>query len=109
MMKKKQSNNPFVFSTNPDFMKSENEEDVTTPEPNMQKLKIKLDTKHRAGKIVTIIDGFIGKTEDAEALGKILKTKCGTGGVVKDNQILLQGDYKTKAISILQQLHYKVS
>jgi translation initiation factor 1 len=75
----------------------------------MQKLRIKLDTKQRAGKVVTLIEGFKGKESDAEILGKLLKTKCGTGGSVKDNIILIQGDYKNKVLQLLQQLQYKVS
>ncbi len=109
-MKKKQQQNPFVYSTNPELMKAYDEtHECETLAPAAQKLKVKLDTKQRAGKVVTLIDGFVGKKEDAEILGKLLKTKCGTGGAVKDNQILLQGDYKTKVIALLQQLHYKVS
>lgn len=107
--KNKNNNGLFVFSTNPDYMQEIPQEEAETLAPTLQKLKVKLDTKHRAGKVVTLVEGFIGKAEDAEALGKILKTKCGTGGSVKDNLILLQGDYKNKIIQLLQQLQYKVS
>ncbi len=100
---------PFLYSTNPDLMKKETVAEEETLPPALQKLKIKLDTKQRAGKVVTMIEGFKGKTEDAETLGKLLKTKCGTGGSVKDNIILIQGDYKNKVLQLLQQLQYKVS
>ena len=70
--------------------------------------KLALDSKHRAGKVVTLITGFIGKQEDLEILGKNLKTKCGTGGSAKDAQIIIQGDYKVKVVQLLQQLKYKV-
>lgn len=110
MTKKKWSNDsPFIYSTNPDLMKEEEPEEQDTPAPAMQKLKIKLDTKQRAGKVVTLIEGFKGKADDAEILGKLLKTKCGTGGSVKDNIIIIQGDYKNKVLQLLQQLQYKVS
>ena len=110
MSKKKWSTDQlFVYSTDPEMMKPSEPEAEHTPSPHLQKLRIKLDTKQRGGKVVTLIEGFVGKMADAEALGKVLKTKCGTGGSVKDNIILIQGDYKNKVIQLLQQMQYKVS
>lgn len=75
--------------------------------PNaQQKLRVKLDTKQRAGKVVTLIEGFVGTNDDLEALGKQLKTKCGTGGSAKDGIILIQGDYKEKIILWLREWGY---
>ena len=96
MSKKKSSSSGIVYSTNPDFRM----EDETTPEetlpPKQQKLKVRLDTKQRAGKAVTLVEGFSGTTDDLEQLGKQLKTHCGTGGSVKDGQIIIQGDQRDK-------------
>lgn len=98
----------FVYSTNPDaFPKEDLPEEETLP-PQQQRLRVLLDSKHRAGKIVTLVDGFIGREADLESLGKTLKTKCGTGGSVKDRQIIIQGDYKARVIQFLQQLKYHV-
>jgi translation initiation factor 1 len=52
------------------------------------------------------VEGFEGKTTDLEALGKAIKTKCGTGGSVKDGQIIIQGDYKEKVLLLLKTLGY---
>lgn len=71
-----------------------------------QKLRVKLDSKQRAGKIVTLVDGFSGTVDDLEALGKQLKTKCGTGGSAKDGLIIIQGDYKEKIIAWLRDWGY---
>ena len=71
-----------------------------------QKLRIKLDSKQRAGKIVTLIEGFVGNNDDLEALGKQLKTKCGAGGSAKDGLIIVQGDYKEKIIAWLRDWGY---
>jgi len=77
-----------------------------SPEPSQQELRIRLEKKNRGGKTVTIIAGFSGKEEDMQALGKMLKTKCGTGGSVKDGEIILQGDFRQKALDILKKAGY---
>ncbi len=102
------NNNGIVYSTDPSFsFEPAHTDDVATLSPAEQLLRVKLDTKQRAGKVVTLIDGFVGKEEDLEKLGKELKTKCGTGGSVKDGQILIQGDYKEKVVKWLLDWGYK--
>lgn len=98
-----------VFSTNPDFQyTAEREEEQVTLPPKQQNLKVSLDRKQRKGKSVTLVTGFIGPEEDLKTLGKLLKTKCGVGGTVKDGEILVQGDFCDKIISILISEGYKV-
>ncbi len=101
----KQKNNPggLVYSTNPDFQAApETTDSVVTLPKEKQKLRVALDKKQRAGKVVTLVSGFAGKDDDLEALGKELKTKCGAGGSVKDGEILIQGDYREKVIGWLK-------
>ncbi|HXL55836.1 MAG TPA: translation initiation factor [Chitinophagaceae bacterium] len=108
--KNKPDSRGFVFSTDPEF-RFENDasaEQATVPPPQ-QKLKIRLDTKHRAGKGVTLIEGFIGTADDIEKLGKTLKNYCGTGGSVKDFEIIIQGDQRDKALQWLFKNGYKQS
>jgi translation initiation factor 1 len=93
----------FVFSTDPNFKVDAEEQSAVTLPPAEQKLKISLQTKHRAGKTVTVITGFEGKQEDAEALGKQLRNYCGTGGAAKEDEIILQGDHREKAFQMLLQ------
>lgn len=97
----------FVYSTDPDFSFEEENNYHETLEPIQQKLKVKLDTKHRAGKAVTLIEGFVGKTEDMEELGKKLKSFCGTGGSAKDGEIIVQGDQREKVVQWLLKNGYK--
>lgn len=109
-MSKKNSNRiGVVYSTNPDFEYEDigELEEETLPN-NQQKLYVQLDKKQRAGKQVTLITGFVGRSEDLEKLGKELKNKCGVGGSVKNNEILLQGDFRQKVIDYLVQKDYKV-
>jgi translation initiation factor 1 len=108
MSKKKFDNGGLVYSTDPNFSVEEQHEEQETLSIAQQKLKVKLDTKQRAGKVVTLVEGFIGTLADLESLGKQLKTKCGTGGSAKDGQIIIQGDYKIKVIENLQKMGYSV-
>lgn len=97
-----------VYSTNPEMMQETPEPFQETPAPEKQKLKVLLDKKQRAGKTVTLVEGFTGREEDLIMLGKRLKTKCGAGGSVKDGFILIQGDYRQKAIQWLSEWGYVV-
>jgi translation initiation factor 1 len=109
MSKKNKQITNVVYSTNPNFnYEFEHDDEQTTLEPNKQNLRLLLDKKNRAGKSVTLITGFVGKEEDLEALGKMLKNKCGVGGSVKDGEIILQGDFRVKAAEILTKALYKV-
>lgn len=105
--KNKPDTRGFVYSTNPDFKFEEEQNNSETLAPDQQKLKIKLDTKHRAGKAVTLIEGFIGKDDDLQELGKKLKTFCGTGGSAKDGEIIIQGDQRDKVMQWLMKNGYK--
>jgi translation initiation factor 1 len=97
-----------VYSTNPGFNYSPvPKETKITAIPEKQDLRVYLDRKQRAGKTVTIIKGFIGKEEDLEILGKTLKSKCGTGGTVKEGEILIQGDFREKIMQDLQLMGFK--
>lgn len=97
----------FVYSTDPNFSFEEKKEYGRTLLPEQQRLKILLDTKHRAGKAVTLIEGFDGKEEDLIELGKKLKSFCGTGGSAKDGEIIIQGDQREKVSQWLVKNGYK--
>ena len=96
MSKKKSNNSGIVYSTDPDFRIEEETTPEETLSPKMQKLRVRIDTKQRAGKAVTLVEGFSGTGDDLEQLGKQLKTHCGTGGSVKDGLIIIQGDQRDK-------------
>lgn len=98
----------FVFSTNANFEFETNNETVETLPTNKQFLEAHLDKKNRGGKIATIIKGFQGSEDDLKLLGKMLKTKCGVGGAVKDNEIIIQGNFRDKVMEILKNEGYNV-
>jgi len=95
--KNKGDKHGFVFSTDPNFRYEGDEQaPAETLPPAKQKLRLRLETKQRGGKAVTVVYGFIGKEEDLETLGKNLKNYCGTGGSVKDGEVIIQGDHREK-------------
>ena len=92
-----------VYSTNPDFgyVTEEATEDETL-DKKQQKLRVAMEKKGRGGKTVTLIRGFIGSEADLKDLGKLVKTKCGVGGSVKEGEIIIQGDFKQRVIDLLK-------
>lgn len=97
-----------VYSTSTDFQFNYSQSDsLATLPPQKQNLKVLLDKSMRAGKQVTLVAGFVGNSEDLEKLGKMLKSKCGVGGSVKDGEILIQGDHRDKIVQILTKEGYK--
>ncbi len=107
--KNKPDSKGYVYSTDPGFRFEEQESQIETLPPAKQKLRVRLDTRHRAGKTVTLITGFVGKPEDLEDLGRKLKNHCGTGGTAKDGEIIIQGDQLQKINKHLTTLGYTIS
>lgn len=99
-----------MYSTNPDFKyNTEEQEEEDTLPSEKQLLRISLDKRNRGGKMVTLITGFIGTSDDLTVLGKLLKVKCGVGGSAKDGEIIVQGDLRNKVLDILQKEGYTKS
>jgi len=98
-----------VYSTNQNFDYEVDEEDEQqTLPPKQQNLKVMLDKRNRKGKAVTLITNFVGQNSDLKELGKMLKSKCGVGGTVKNGEIIIQGDFRDRIVEILKSDGYKV-
>ena len=98
-----------VYSTDPDFQyDAGDEEPEKSPPPREQTLYVRLDRRNRKGKTVTLIEGFRGSEEELKMLGKELKTTCGVGGSAKNGEILLQGDFRERVLTLLLEKGYKV-
>lgn len=109
MSKKNKNREGVVYSTNPEFNYFENIAGLQATLPNeQQNLIVKIDKKQRGGKVVTLVQGFVGSNDDLKDLGKLLKSKCGVGGSQKDGEIIIQGDFKEKIYQILLDNKYKV-
>jgi translation initiation factor 1 len=108
MSKKDKNRVNVVYSTNPDFkFQGEAAGEDKTLKPEKQQLKVYLD-RLGGGKTLSRVTGFVGSTADLEALGKMLKQKCGGGGSVKEGNILIQGDHRDKIVTILIKEGYKI-
>ena len=99
-----------VYSTNPDFQyqTAQDAPEADTLAPEKQRLIVRIDRRRRAGKQVTLVDGFVGRAADLSALAKTLKTKCGVGGTVEEGQVLIQGDLRDKLVTLLSTMGYQV-
>ena len=105
--KNKPDSKGFVYSTDPGFrFEEEDRTPQSTLPPDKQLLKVRLDTRNRGGKAVTLVQGFVGTDEDLEELGKKIKNFCGTGGSVKDGEVIIQGDQRDKVMQWLQKNGY---
>jgi translation initiation factor 1 len=97
-----------VYSTNPGFKYEQDNNEEATVATSKQDLRVLRDSKKRKGKTVTLVTGFVGKSDDLNELAKYLKTKCGVGGTSKDGEILIQGDFRDKIFDLLIEKGYKV-
>lgn len=96
-----------VYSTSADFDYQTNEaEEPETLAPAAQVLRVRIEKKGRGGKTATLVSGFVGTSADLADLGRTLKSKCGVGGSVKDGEILVQGDFRERVISLLRSMGY---
>lgn len=62
----------------------------------------------RKGKPITILEGYNGAESDFKKLAKELKTKLSVGGTIKDETIIIQGDYRDRIMEILKDKGFKV-
>lgn len=102
-MSKPKNRSGMVYSTNPDFQFNDEEakSQELLPWPS-QKLKVLLDKSGRAGKVVSLVEGFAGPDSELEKLARELKNHCGCGGSAKDGQVLIQGDVRQKIAAFLE-------
>jgi translation initiation factor 1 len=64
-------------------------------------VKVSRETKGRGGKAVTVVKGLPLDAESLAALGKRLRTACGSGGTAKDGVLEVQGDHAERVVAWL--------
>ena len=108
MSNKNKKKEGIVYSTNPDFQSGDSHTSSRETLPNdKQNLLVRISTSGRGGKKATLVQRFIGSDDDLENLAKDLKKHCGTGGTVKDGEIIIQGDLCQKIVDYLLTQRYK--
>lgn len=75
--------------------------------PEKQTAKVAVENR-KAGKKVTVVRGLSAEDSNLPELLTELKSTCGAGGTIRDNNIELQGDQATQVKSILSSKGYKV-
>ncbi len=93
----------------PDHQPSEEIEPLQENETSLflQKEPLLCKYEKRKGKATTIIEGYMGTTEDFKMLTKSIQKKFNVGGSVKEECIILQGDYRDKIMVFLQEMGFK--
>ncbi|MCI5058754.1 MAG: translation initiation factor [Flavobacteriales bacterium] len=105
-MGKDKNRDGYVYSTNDQFSFDDDQSEESLA-PEDQLLEIHLEKKGRGGKVAIVVKGFVGDTEDLKDLCKLIKSKCGVGGTVKNGEIIIQGDIRPKVTDILEKEGYK--
>jgi translation initiation factor 1 len=72
------------------------------PMPADGVIRIRREVKGRGGKTVTVASGFRLDDDGLKKLAAELKRRCGTGGSVKDGEILIQGDHREAILAELK-------
>ncbi len=81
---------------------------ITDQKEIHQELECHFSKKGRAGKVATVIKGYVGSNNEIRELAKELKKKLSVGGTVKNGEIIIQGDYREKIIGILSDMGFKL-
>ena len=105
--KRNKERSGIVYSTNPEFEYTHDDPPVEKSlPPDQQTLYVSLDRKGRKGKTVTIVSGFIGTADDRKEIARFLKSTCNSGGSIKGDEILIQGNFRDRIIQILHEAGY---
>ena len=103
-----------VYSTDPEPestpIAAELPANPAAPIPTLQQntpVRVYLERKKRRGKTVSVIKGVMSPKHGKQALLKLLKTRLGSGGAVKGDDIEIQGDHRDTIVTILNELGYK--
>jgi len=70
-------------------------------------VRVSRDSKGRGGKTVTTVRGLPLPAAELNALGRQLRSACGSGGTVKGGVVEIQGDHRERVLALLIAQGYK--
>ncbi len=100
-------NSNLVYSTDVGRIGSKNSS-LSTNLQSTNIIALKLDTKARKGKVVTVASGFNLSQVEIKSVMKQLKKKCSTGGTIKNGSIELQGNFIESVKSELTRQNFNI-
>lgn len=86
-----------------------NSPDAALHDGKGKSVRVRLDTKGRKGKTVTMVTGLQHNPETLQDIARILKSHCGAGGTVKEGAIEIQGDHRARITEKLRSMNYVVT
>jgi translation initiation factor 1 len=104
------SDRKLVYSTDPKEMEKQNKKVAPNWNPASVCLKLRLETKSRGGKAVTVIYDLPYDHPKWDEICKKLKNRCACGGTYKKDSLTIeiQGEHRDKIRSVLEQEGFKV-
>ena len=94
-------NTRLVYSTESGRVRSDLDS-VHSANPDDSVCRVRRETKGRGGKEATVIWDVPGGDAELKSLGKAIKQRIGTGGSVKNGQIVIQGDHVETILTFLK-------
>lgn len=97
-----------LFPDHQPSVDAEPEKETAPHQLYLQKEPLICRFEKRNGKPSTIIEGYEGSDEDFKILSKEIKTKLGVGGSFRGGEMLIQGDFRDKIMSLLKDKGFRV-
>lgn len=103
-----QSSLQAFLNSNPDLPEGDEFlEKEDSSQPKQPRLDIILEKKGRAGKVATIVTGFVLDDDAVSEIASSMKSRLGTGGSSRGGEILIQGDRRKDVLDFLIKAGYK--
>ncbi len=100
------SKDRLVFSTDQGSLKKQ--KDTKTYQPTQGPTKMRLETKGRGGRSVTVLWNFPFDEQQIREIMKAIQGKKACGATFKDGRIEFQGDIRSDVQAYFQEINLKI-